>query len=381
MKKLRILILEDVYSDAELIKRKLKRAGLQFTSITVDTKEDFLKALEEFSPDIILADYRLPDFDGMEAMKLSVERYPDLPVIIVTASINEETAVNCMMSGAADYVLKDNLSRLAHAVGGAIERKRIEEEKRRTDEELRNLNIELEKRVEERTTDLMRAQKELIRNERLAVIGQLATSLGNELRNPLATMRNSIYYIKRKYPDLNKESQHHLDLIDDAIVKATDLTDELLEYVRVLEVNPGGIDGMEIIENALGKIRVPENIKLFIPKKEDTPYFYADKEQVGHIVQNLLVNAIQSMPSGGELVIKSAVMGKRGFLEIADTGTGIEREEMEQIFEPLYSTKPGGIGLGLSICKRYADINNGEIRVNSKPGGGSTFRLILPLSK
>ncbi|MCD4782954.1 MAG: response regulator [Candidatus Eremiobacteraeota bacterium] len=381
MKKLRIIILEDLDLDAELMKIKLKREGLQFTSITVDSKENFQKALEEFSPDIILVDYKLPNYNGMEAMQFSLERYPDLPVIIVTGSINEETAVNCMKEGATDYVLKDSLSRLAYAVEGAIKKKRIEEEKRRAEEELRNLNVELEKRVEERTTELMKVQKELLNNERLAVIGKLAASLSNELENPLTAMRKSINYLKEKYQGVDAESQKHLDTMEEAIMKASNLTYKLLEYVHAPEANPSGIGGMEIIEDVLSRIRIPENIKLYIPKKEDTPYFYADKEQVGHIVQNLLLNAIQSMPSSGELVIKSGVIGERGYLEITDTGTGIKREEIEQIFEPLYTTKLSGIGLGLSICKRYADINDGEIRVNSKPDEGSTFRLLLPLSE
>jgi len=379
MKELKILILEDLFSDAQLIKRKLKRGNLKFTSITVDTREDFLKALDEFLPDIILADYRLPDFTGIEAVELAGKKYPDIPVIIVTASINEETAVNCMKNGAVDYVLKDNLSRLSHAIERAIEKKRIEEEKRRTDEELRTLNVELEKRVEERTTDLMKAQKELLENERLAVIGQLAASLGNELKDPLVTVHDYINDLKSKFTDTNGEVQEKLDGIDKAVTKVNRLIDELLEFVCVPESNPSQIDPVEIVKSAVSNISIPENIGLFIPEKKECPILYGDREQIERIVKNLLINAIQSMPSGGELFVKTGNLGNRGYLEVTDTGMGIEMEEMEQIFEPLYSTKSGGIGLGLSICKRYAQINGGKIQAKSIPGKGATFRLFLPL--
>ena len=133
---LRILILEDVPTDAELVERALRNAGIAFTSRLVDTRDDFLKQLEDFSPDLVLSDYSMPQFTGMEALELVKERYPSIPLIIVTGSMNEETAVGCMKAGAADYMLKDNLTRLGQAVNGAMEKKRLREEKERAEEAL-----------------------------------------------------------------------------------------------------------------------------------------------------------------------------------------------------------------------------------------------------
>ena len=135
-KGLRILILEDVPADAELMERELRRAGFGFSSKLVDTREDFLKELKDFAPDIILSDYMLPHFDGMAALEITKELAPTIPFIIVTGSMNEETAVECMKAGAADYVIKDHLARIGPAVEGALENKRVREEKARLEEAL-----------------------------------------------------------------------------------------------------------------------------------------------------------------------------------------------------------------------------------------------------
>ena len=134
---LRILILEDIPTDAELIERALGDAGIAFTSTRVDTRDAFLKELKDFSPDIILSDYSMPQFNGMEALMLVKERFPSIPVIIVTGSMNEETAVDCMKSGAVDYVIKEHLRRLVPAVKGALETKKLREKKEKAEKTLR----------------------------------------------------------------------------------------------------------------------------------------------------------------------------------------------------------------------------------------------------
>jgi len=134
---LRILILEDVPTDAELMERELRKTGLKYASIRVDTRDAFLKELGDFSPDIVLSDYSLPRFTGLEAIGLVKERFPLIPIIIVTGSLSEVTAVECMKAGAADYVLKDNLVRLSPALQMALEKKQLREEKGQAEEALR----------------------------------------------------------------------------------------------------------------------------------------------------------------------------------------------------------------------------------------------------
>src|SRR5687768_13521946 len=126
---LRILILEDVPMDAELMEYELGRASIPFQSCRVDSREAFLHQLEEFRPDLILSDYTLPRFDGMTALSLARERVPSIPFLIVTGSVNEETAVGCMKAGATDYLLKSNLARIGPAIEAALERSRAHAEK------------------------------------------------------------------------------------------------------------------------------------------------------------------------------------------------------------------------------------------------------------
>ena len=135
-KELRILMVEDVPTDAELVQRELIKAGILFSSILVEARDDFINALQEFRPDIILSDYKLPQFDGMAALELKKELAPNIPFIIVTGSMNEETAVDCMKAGAEDYVIKTHLARVGPAVKGALENKKGREEKARLEEAL-----------------------------------------------------------------------------------------------------------------------------------------------------------------------------------------------------------------------------------------------------
>lgn len=136
-RELRVLILEDVPADAEMMERGLRGSGIAFTSKSVATKEAFVRELHDFAPDVVLSDYALPQFDGMKALKLTRELLPDIPFVIVTGSINEETAADCIKAGADDYVTKGHLARIGRAVEAALEKRREREEKRRAEQALR----------------------------------------------------------------------------------------------------------------------------------------------------------------------------------------------------------------------------------------------------
>jgi len=134
---LRILLVEDVAMDAELVEYELARAGIRFTARCVATREGFVRELIEFGPDVILSDFSLPSFDGMTALRLARAAAPAVPFIVVTGSINEETAVGCMRAGAADYLLKNNLARIGPAIEAALERERARAHQRHAEDALR----------------------------------------------------------------------------------------------------------------------------------------------------------------------------------------------------------------------------------------------------
>jgi Response regulator containing CheY-like receiver, AAA-type ATPase, and DNA-binding domains len=134
---LKILHLEDVLSDAEMIERALRKSSLQFEKMLVSTRQEFISALENFHPDVIISDHSLPSFDSQEALKIVKERNIDVPFILVTATVSEEYAVNVMKEGAWDYILKDRLQRLPNAIESAMAKYNLEAERRRNEEMIR----------------------------------------------------------------------------------------------------------------------------------------------------------------------------------------------------------------------------------------------------
>ncbi len=141
---LRILIVEDVPTDAELAERELRQNGFSFETTRVDKEDEFLEALKNFKPDLVISDYVMPEFDGMEALKLAQAHDPNLPLIVLTGSMNEETAVECMKAGATDYVIKEHLTRLPFAVKGALDQKKTRLARAQAEKHLQQRLQELE---------------------------------------------------------------------------------------------------------------------------------------------------------------------------------------------------------------------------------------------
>ena len=262
----------------------------------------------------------------------------------------------------------------------ATELQTANEELQATEEELRVSNEELQAANEE----LRETQEQLIRSEKLAAIGQLAGGVGHELRNPLGAIKNAVYYIKGKVVknELGQKEPRvleFLNIMDDEINSSNKIINDLLGFSRVGKpsVSPTRIEG--VIEDALSRTPIPENIEL--TKRLDTalPEVEIDPDQIQQVLVNIIINAVQAMPEGGKLTIGAREEEKSLEMEIADTGGGMPGETMDKIFDPLFTTKAKGIGLGLAVCKSIIDRHEGHIEVRSKVGKGTTFRIKLPL--
>ncbi len=254
------------------------------------------------------------------------------------------------------------------------------EELQATEEELRATNEELQAANEE----LRETQEQLIRSEKLAAIGQLAGGVGHELRNPLGAIKNAVYYVKGKVAksELGQKEprvMEFLDIMDDEINSSNKIISDLLGFSRVGKPSVSATRIEKVIEDALSHIVIPENIELTKKLDADLPEVEIDPGQVQQVLVNIIMNAVQAIPEGGKLTIDAKQRDKFLEVEIADTGCGIPQEAVDKIFDPLFTTKAKGIGLGLAVCKAIIDRHEGNIEVESEVGKGTTFKINLPL--
>jgi PAS domain S-box-containing protein len=250
-------------------------------------------------------------------------------------------------------------------------------EKRQAEEKLLALNAELEQRVEERTRALQDAQEQLVRQEKLAVLGQLAGGVGHELRNPLGVILNAIYYLKLVQPDANEKVRQYHGMIEQEVHNAVKIISDLLDFARIKSVEREPVSVPELVQRVLDRYPRPETILAKVKFPASLPKVFADPRQVEQVLGNLVVNAYQAMASNGMLTIQAVRRKKEIAIAVKDTGMGIPPENMKKLFEPLFTTKINGIGLGLAVSKKLAEANGGRIEVQSEPGKGSTFTLVL----
>jgi signal transduction histidine kinase len=258
-------------------------------------------------------------------------------------------------------------------------------ERKQAEEKIRTMNAKLEQRVEERTRELREAQDQLVLKEKLAVLGQLASGMGHELRNPLAVINNAIYYLNLVQPDADEKVREYHGTIKQEVQNTERIINDLLDFERAGSADPEPVSVTELVQRVLERHPTPPSVKVTLELPADLPKIYADSRQMKQTLGYLVINAYQSMKDSGELVISSqcSVIHEKSFVSIHvhDNGTGITPENMQRIFEPLFTTKSKGLGLGLAISKKFVEANDGRIEVESEAGKGSTFTVYLPESK
>jgi PAS domain S-box-containing protein len=252
----------------------------------------------------------------------------------------------------------------------AIDRKRAEQK-------VKEYSERLEEMVEERTRELRQAQEKLLIQEKLAVLGQLAGGVGHELRNPLGVINTSIYYLKMVQPDASEKVRQHLTMIEHEVQNADKIISDLLDFARVISSERQPVSVSELVKHTLERFPLPGNVKGTLDIPVDLPLVFSDPRQLEQVLGNLTVNACQAMPEGGELTISAIKMKEQVAITVKDTGTGITTENLLKIFEPLFTTKVKGIGLGLAVSKKLVEANGGRIEVNSQAGLGSSFTVYL----
>ncbi len=378
-KPIRVLIVEDSEDDALLIIEKLRSGGYEPAFERVETRKAMEAALDNGRWDVILADYVMPHFSGLAALKLMQKKKIGLPFIVVSGTIGEDIAVNMMKEGAHDYLMKGNLARLSVAIEREMSEAENRAKRKQAEKELEKYRNHLETLVEERTKELKDAQEQLVLKEKLVAIGQVSGSIAHELRNPLATMQSSSYYLSRVLKDADDKVKKHLTLIQDTILLSNNIITNLLSLTRARSLSPVKSDVNRIVKDVLTDFKTVEGITINTQLEENLPTVPLDIIQISSVFKNIISNSVQAIPEGGSLDIKTEMKGDFVGVEFKDTGTGISKENIQKIYEPLFITKAKGIGLGLSLVKTIIDEHNGSILVESEIGKGTTFTLKLAI--
>jgi PAS domain S-box-containing protein len=229
-------------------------------------------------------------------------------------------------------------------------------------------------------TERKQMQERLLTTERLATLGQFSGSISHELRNPLGVVDSSVYYLKTKLKDADEKVQEHLDRIKSSVASATAIIESLLNLTRMKEPQRQKLDLVAVTADAIHASRVPATVDVARNFPDREVLVNADREQLHLVFKNIVKNAVEAMNGEGALTV-TARMTDDGQAEVsfADTGPGIAAEDLEKVFQPLFSTKAQGIGFGLSIAKMVTDKHGGSIKARSEPGKGATIIVQLPL--
>jgi signal transduction histidine kinase len=236
--------------------------------------------------------------------------------------------------------------------------------------------------LENALAELRRVQEAVVQGERLSTLGKLTATVSHELRNPMSSIRNSLFLIREFAGDRDKV-RSNAERAERSIARCDNILGDLLEYTRQRSLNlkPASLQGL--VRDILSEQKHPPEIRLVTDLRGTDAQVMIDVERFQRVVTNLIQNAAEAIRTGrgfGEIKVQTGLVGEQVFLEIADDGPGMSREILPRIFEPLFTTKSFGAGLGLPTAKHLVEQHQGKITVNSQEGVGSSFRVTLPLA-
>lgn len=236
----------------------------------------------------------------------------------------------------------------------------------------------------EANRNLKQAEAEVRRSERLAALGQLSAGLAHELRNPLGTMKTSAEMLGRSVEKENEIAREMAGYIREEVDRTNSLITRFLDFARPQHLRMEKGDIAVLLDRAIDRFErerpgAAAGISVYKNYSPDIPPLDLDAELMERVILNLITNAAQASPPGGAVTVKTRMLENAVEIAVIDRGSGIDPKNLESIFNPFFTTKSSGIGLGLAICSKIVDEHGGQITVESTPGEGSVFHVVLPL--
>jgi signal transduction histidine kinase len=371
LKSLRLLLLEHSPRDAEQILVCLAGDGFDCTLRRAQSQEEFATALAEDGPELILATFSLPGFDGLSALRMAQQLCPDVPFLFVAEAAGEEQVVEALRHGAADFVCKDRLERLGPAVQRALAAARERAARLRAEEAQRQ-------RAEQLAEDVRRKD-------------EFMTRLSYELRNPLAPIVNALYLLRVGDPP-DPTLREAREVIERQVGRLTHLVDDLADVFTVtqhkLVLRRERLDLARLAWLAAEDQRLllrEAGIELVV-EAPGPLWVVGDAARLAQAVSNLVQNAAAFTPRGGRVTVavRGASASERASVVVRDTGSGIAAELLPHVFDPFARAEVGPPhsrgGLGLMLVKGVVELHGGQVHASSPgPGQGSEFGFWLPL--
>ena len=376
-----VLLVDDEASLRLTMGEFLKRAGY-----SVRTAADYDSAVV-YKPedlDVAVVDINLPGKSGIQLLQTLCNAGTYLPVIMITGEPNLSVMPEIVRAGAYDFIAKPIVKDvLLKAVARAAEKKRLTDEKRRLEHEIKLYAEELETRVAERTAELVETHQQLMNQERIAALGRAAAQVAHEVKNPLAGLLLYSLHLQSKSENFSESQTYLVDKIVETINHLTSRVEQILGFARPvnLDLQPGNLN--EIVNDILELLRPQLRAKKIDVRLSlgEQAYAIVDESSIRGALLNLILNAIEATPEHGVVSIANKRAGDSVRLEITDTGPGFDEEKAKKIFEPFYTTKAGGLGLGMPYAKRIIEQHGGTISLNSRPGEGTTISVALPAAQ
>jgi signal transduction histidine kinase len=366
--KLRILLVEDNAADSELVLRELRRGGFEVSGTIVQSAQEFRESLRSDCPDLVLADYNLGQWRGMEALEILQSEKLNIPLILVSGALGDVTAVECIKQGATDYVLKDSLARLPISVARALREKRLQAERKVASDQLAK-NME----------ELARSNAEL---------EQFAYVASHDLQEPLRMVTAYSQLLGERYRGkLDAQADKYIAYAVDGATRMQTLIQDLLAFSRAGSQSLMGdsIDSNLIVQHALKNLQVALQESGAVVNFENLPMIIGNGSQLQQVFQNLIGNALKFRGKEMPVIQVTAEMilprDDRWTFCVSDNGIGVAPENLVNIFVVFHRlhtrNEYAGNGIGLSICKKIIERHGGTIWAESQLGHGCKFKFTL----